>query len=59
MATCDKCNELVRLLIECRDALPAISMTSARLHHVDLDLAARIEVALKPWEVPEGTHRAI
>jgi hypothetical protein len=45
-----KCQELVRLLIECRDALPAISMASARLHNVKLDLASRIEEALKPWE---------
>jgi hypothetical protein len=45
-----KCQELVRLLIECRDALPAIPMASARLHNVKLDLASRIEEALKPWE---------
>lgn len=46
-----KCIELARLVIECRDALPAISMASARLHNVDLSLADRIEIALKPWEV--------
>lgn len=56
---CQKCNELARLLIECRDALPAISLTSARLHGVRLDLADRIAAALKPWEVPAGTPGAI
>jgi len=50
---------LVRLLIECRDALPAISLTSARLHNVDLRLADRIAEALKPWEVPADTPGAI
>lgn len=52
---CTKCNELAWLLIECRDALPAITVASARLHHVDLSLATRIEAALVPWEVPDGT----
>jgi hypothetical protein len=51
---CAKCVELARLLIECRDALPAISLASARLHHVDLRLADRIEKALEPWEVVDG-----
>jgi len=50
--------ELVRLLIESRDALPAITMASARLRGVDLTLGSRIEDALKPWETspddPEG-----
>jgi hypothetical protein len=43
--------QMIRLLIECRDALPAISLASARLHGVNLDLADRIEEILKPWEV--------
>jgi len=50
--------ELVTLLIECRDALPAITMASARLRNIDLTLGSRIEDALKPWETtsddPEG-----
>ena len=50
--TCEKCTELAGLLIECRDALPAISLSSARLHNVSLSLADRIEAALKPWEAP-------
>lgn len=49
--TCKKCGELAMLLVECRDALPAISLVSARLHRVDLRLADKIEEALKPWEV--------
>lgn len=49
--TCNKCIELAKLLIECRDALPAISLASARLHNIRLDLADRIEEALKPWEI--------
>lgn len=44
---------LARLLIEARDALPAISMTSARLHNISLSLANRIEEALKPWEIQD------
>jgi len=46
--TCSKCNELARLLIECRDALPAITVSSAKLHNVSLSLADRIEYALTP-----------
>ena len=45
-----KCAELASLLLEARDALPAISLASAKLHGVDLTLASRIEEALKPWE---------
>lgn len=52
---CPKCNELVLLLIECRDALPTISLASARLHGVRLDLDKRIETALEPWEIKEET----
>lgn len=54
-----KCNELVRLLIECRDALPAINLVSARLHHVDLSLARRIDEALEPWKVASDDPRGI
>ncbi len=45
-----KLKECLRLLIECRDALPAISVTAARLHHVSLTLADRIEACLEPWK---------
>lgn len=37
------------LLLECRDALPAITKESARMHGIDLTLADRIEALLKPW----------
>ncbi len=47
----DKRQDMPALLLECRDALPAISLTSARLHNVSLTLADRIEAALAPWEV--------
>jgi len=50
---CEKCNELARLLVECRDALPAISLASAKLHHIDLALARRIEDALEPWLIKD------
>jgi hypothetical protein len=56
--SCEKCNQLARLLIECRDALPAISLVSARLHNVDLSLADRIEEALEPWELTEEDIKA-
>ena len=46
-----KMREMISLLIECRDALPAISLASAKLYKVDLSLADRIEKCLKPWEV--------
>ncbi len=46
-----KAIELATLLVECRDALPAITLASARLRNIRLDLADRIEEALKPWEV--------
>jgi hypothetical protein len=51
---CDKCKELARLLLECRDALPAISTVAARLHNIDLSLADRIEEALEPWLVKDN-----
>ena len=55
----EKLDNMCRLLIECRDALPAISRTSARLRGVKLDLGRRIEHELEPWEVPADTPGAI
>jgi len=49
----EKMQDMIVLLIECRDALPAISMVAAKLHKVDLSLADRIEKCLEPWEVTE------
>lgn len=48
-----KMAEMAQLLVECRDALPAITLVSARLHGVDLTLADRIEKCLEPWEIKE------
>jgi len=50
----EKIKEMVMLLIECRDALPAITLVSAKLRGVDLSLADRIEDCLRPWEVADG-----
>ena len=50
----EKATELAKLLLEARDALPAISMTAARLHNVDLKLADRIEKALEIWRDDEN-----
>lgn len=51
--TCEKCNELARLLLEARDALPAISLASAKLRGISLSFADRIEDALEPWKIKE------
>jgi len=48
-----KLNEMFELLLECRDALPAIKMREALLMNISLDLADRIEEALEPWRVPD------
>lgn len=40
---------LAKLLVECRDALPAISTVAAKIHGVDLTLADRIDQELLPW----------
>ena len=48
-----KLKEMAKLLVEARDALPAISLTSATLYGIDLSLADRIEDALKPWLIED------
>lgn len=55
-ARCAKCDELFQLLLEARDALPAITLAAARLHGLDLTLAARIEKAIEPWRLPDCTE---
>ena len=55
--TCLKCNQLAKLLLECRDALPAISLSSARLHGVSLSLADRIEDAIEPWKIVDEVEK--
>lgn len=57
--THEKCKEMFLLLIECRDALPAIPLASARLRGIDLTLADRIDTCLKPWAVPDSTPGAL
>lgn len=47
----EKLREVLSLLLEARDALPAISLASAKIHKLDLTLADRIEKAMEPWEV--------
>lgn len=51
--------EMAYLLIESRDALPAITMTAAKLHSVDLSLADRIEDCLKPFETTDDDPNGI
>jgi len=51
-----KACEMADLLLEARDALPAISLHSARLHNVSLSLADRIETCLEPWRVPDDNN---
>jgi hypothetical protein len=47
-------NKLAKVAVEARDMLPYITMTTAKLHHLDLTLADRIEEALKPWLIKEN-----
>lgn len=54
-----KAKQMIKLLIECRDALPAISLASAKIHGVDLTLADRIEACIEPWETTEDNPDAI
>jgi len=54
-----KMKEMILLLIECRDALPAISLTSAKIRNIDLKLADRIEACLQPWETSDDDPNAI
>lgn len=48
-----KAVELAKLLLEARDALPAITMLQAKLYNVSLSLADRIESALEPWRTDD------
>jgi len=45
--------EMANLLLEARDALPAVTTASAKLYGIDLTLANRIEDCLKPWETKD------
>ena len=57
--TCIKCNELAKLLLEARDALPAITLTQARIKNISLTLDIRIEAALEPWKVEDNDPNGI
>lgn len=48
-----KVEQAFDLLLESRDALPAISLASAKIHRIDLRLADRIEDWLSTWETTE------
>lgn len=49
----EKIKQAANLLIECRDALPAITVVQQRLHNVSHDLDKRIEAWLEPWLITE------
>lgn len=53
----DKIKQAAHLLLEARDALPAISFTAAKLHGLDLTLADRIEDWLEPWHTPDTSDK--
>lgn len=50
-----KWKQIMPLLLEARDALPAISLSTAKLYGLSLTLADRIDAALEPWRVTNGT----
>lgn len=52
MEAANKIEEMFKLLLECRDALPAIPLASAKLRGLDLRLADRIEDCIEPWRLP-------
>lgn len=45
----DQMERMARVLIKCRDALPAISTVNAKLYSIPLDLDRQIEACLEPW----------
>tara|TARA_R110000796_G_scaffold118353_3_gene231972 strand:- start:4604 stop:4804 length:201 start_codon:yes stop_codon:yes gene_type:complete len=49
----EKSLELAKLLLEARDMLPYITLTTAKLHKLDLSLADRIEKSLEIWQVED------
>jgi hypothetical protein len=55
----EKLDGMARLLIECRDALPAIKQHQLRLYNISPTLADRIDETLEPWVVPSDTPGAI
>lgn len=55
----EKITEMFHLLIECRDALPAIDKASARVRGISLSLADRIDTCLEPWVAEDDDPDAI
>lgn len=49
----EKIKQAANLLIECRDALPAITVVQQRLHGVSRNLDKRIEDWLEPWRIAD------
>lgn len=49
----EKIREAAKLLLECRDALPAITVVQQKLHKVSEDLDKRIEDWLEPWKTTD------
>ncbi len=54
-----KFKDMLLLIIEARDALPAISMTSAKMHSIDLTLVKRIEDCLEPFVTTDDDPNGI
>ena len=50
----DKIKQAFLLLLETRDALPAIQLSAAKVRGIDLALADRIEDWMEPWRLPDG-----
>jgi hypothetical protein len=51
--------ELVQMLVQCRDALPAITKVRQQLYNVPPDLDKKIERLIEPWALPPGTEGGI
>ena len=49
----EKSLELAKLLLEARDMLPHVTLTTAKLHKLDLSFADRIEKSLEIWKVED------
>lgn len=48
----DQIDRMAKVLLKCRDALPAINTVGQRLYNIDRDLDKQIEALLEPWRDP-------
>lgn len=48
-----KIKEMQPLILEARDALPGITLATAKLRGIDLTLADRLEKSLEPWLITD------